>query len=329
MLASIGSRRATRRSLFVLLFLICTASAGEAGAKAKPKKLDAAAEQSALLLDRSTASTPARFFTINQVLARHDRNDRAEPPRLAAAGSAGALIDASTGAAATRSGVSEEPFGLSTFRAPEGLLWVKWRGVQETMRGEAQIWAGCRTARTACSSAAARHFLAIVDAARVRDGRARIEAVNRAINAAVRYASDPVQHGVPDLWSAPLATLGTGRGDCEDYAIAKYAALREAGVGADELRLLLVRDRAAGQDHAVLGVRDEGRWLVLDNRHSVLNEAAELRQLTPLFALDQQGVKLFAAPYVLRELQEHESAVAPATAAPDALPIILRGSIAL
>ena len=54
--------------------------------------------------------------------------------------------------------------------------------------------------------------------------------------------------------------------DCEDYAIAKYVALREAGVEAADLRFLLVRDRLAG-DHAVLGVRYEGRWLILDNRH--------------------------------------------------------------
>ena len=42
------------------------------------------------------------------------------------------------------------------------------------------------------------------------------------------------------------------RGDCEDYAIAKYVALREAGVARENLQLVLVRDRAVRQDHAVL-----------------------------------------------------------------------------
>jgi len=28
---------------------------------------------------------------------------------------------------------------------------------------------------------------------------------------------------VEDLWSAPLATLAAGAGDCEDYAIAKFS----------------------------------------------------------------------------------------------------------
>ena len=38
------------------------------------------------------------------------------------------------------------------------------------------------------------------------------------------------QWGVPDRWSPPLETLATGRGDCEDYAIAKYVALTAAGI---------------------------------------------------------------------------------------------------
>ena len=128
-------------------------------------------------------------------------------------------------------------------------------------------------------------------------GRARIELVNRTINSAIRYTSDYAQHGVADLWSSPLATLASGRGDCEDYAIAKYVVLREAGVPAADMRLLLVHDRAVRQDHAVLAVLDNGRWIVLDNRHPMLLETASLPQFTPLFALDHQGVSLFASPY--------------------------------
>ncbi|MEA2971114.1 MAG: hypothetical protein QOE78_4375, partial [Alphaproteobacteria bacterium] len=113
-------------------------------------------------------------------------------------------------------------------------------------------------------SMAARRFVRILDEARGLEGQARIEAINRSINNAIRYMSDGAQHGVPDLWSAPLATFATGFGDCEDYAIAKYVALHEAGIPFDAMRLLLLRDRAGRQDHAVLAVRDEGRWLLLD-----------------------------------------------------------------
>jgi len=51
----------------------------------------------------------------------------------------------------------------------------------------------------------------------------------------------------------PARNLCYREGDCEDYAIAKYVALREAGFPQDDLQLVLVRDRAVRQDHAVLG----------------------------------------------------------------------------
>jgi len=47
----------------------------------------------------------------------------------------------------------------------------------------------------------------------------------------------------------------------------------------------------------VAGVRENGRWLMLDNRHEVLIEQKDAWYLSPLYALDQQGVKLFAVPF--------------------------------
>ncbi|TDM67713.1 hypothetical protein CEF00_13520, partial [Lactobacillus crispatus] len=129
-------------------------------------------------------------------------------------------------------------------------------------------------------------------------GRARIETANRLINRTVGYASDLSQHGVLDVWSAPLATIDSGLGDCEDYAIAKYVALREAGFAEADLRILLGKDRAARQDHAVLAVRSEGTWLVLDNRWTALKSDAETPQFVALYALDRSGVSLFASPYL-------------------------------
>ena len=75
--------------------------------------------------------------------------------------------------------------------------------------------------------AAAQKFLAAIADGRARDGRAGVGVINRAINVAIRPISDMAQWRVPDRWSVPLATLASGRGDCEDYAIAKYVALRE------------------------------------------------------------------------------------------------------
>jgi predicted transglutaminase-like cysteine proteinase len=137
--------------------------------------------------------------------------------------------------------------------------------------------------------------------------------INRAINSSIRYVGDLVQHGMPDRWSSPLATFAAGRGDCEDYAIAKYVALREAGLAESDLRLLLVRDRAVREDHLVLAARHDGRWLILDNRRLMLLEANELPQYAPLFAFGQAGVMLFVMPALARASGGNKQA-APAPA---------------
>ncbi|HWV53800.1 transglutaminase-like cysteine peptidase [Pseudorhodoplanes sp.] len=103
-----------------------------------------------------------------------------------------------------------------------------------------------------------------------RDGRARIGEVNRAVNLAIRPVSDERRFGVADQWSAPLETMSAGEGDCEDYAILKWLALKEAGIGGDDLRLVIVRERAVRSSHAILAVRLDGRWLLLDNRSFAL-----------------------------------------------------------
>ena len=77
-------------------------------------------------------------------------------------------------------------------------------------------------------------------------------------------------------------------GDCEDYAIAKFAMLLDAGIAEKDLKVLLVRDMAVRQDHAVLAVRIDGRWLVLDNRRFGLAEAGDLPYFMPLFAIDHE-----------------------------------------
>lgn len=186
-----------------------------------------------------------------------------------------------------------QPFGLAAVVVAGGEIVTKWNGVEAEIDAERAVLERCRDDGQTCPEAA-RKFLAVIAEGRGHVGRARIGLVNRAINMAVRPTSDLAQWGVPDHWSAPLETFASGRGDCEDYAIAKYVALLAAGVAEDDLRLVIVRDLAVGEDHAVVVVRLDGSWIVLDNRRLILVEDTELRQVVPLFVLDHGGVKQFA-----------------------------------
>jgi predicted transglutaminase-like cysteine proteinase len=260
----------------------------------------------------SSAAAGARFFSINSVLARIE--GKAPPDqqvRLASATPTEAVSDAPDVAATRSSLVTSEPFGLFTFRAPQGVLWRKWQTLRNDISAELEEVSNCRSDRSTCS-AAAKRFVMMLEETRQRRGRARIETANRLINGAIRYQSDLAQHGVIDLWSAPLASLAAGRGDCEDFAIAKYVLLRAAGIPEQDLRILLVRDRSVREDHAVLAVREENAWLVVDNRRSAAADDSEFGFFTPLYVLDAGGVSLYAKPYLSQQLQKDAGPVAPA-----------------
>jgi predicted transglutaminase-like cysteine proteinase len=185
---------------------------------------------------------------------------------------------------------SAEPFGLFASRLSAGALRQKWIDVERKLDDERVQLALCDGDRERCASPAALRFLTIVDNARTREGRARLGEINRAVNLAIRPMSDLAQHGQIDVWSSPLATFASGAGDCEDYAIAKFAALRLAGVSAEDIRIVVMRDTIRGEDHAVAMARLDGHWLTLDNGRMAMVEDADVRNYRPLFVIDQHGV---------------------------------------
>jgi predicted transglutaminase-like cysteine proteinase len=211
-------------------------------------------------------------------------------------------------ASAELAGRTAEPFGLFASILPAGGLREKWLGVERKLDDESVQLALCDGDRERCVSPAALQFLAIVDDARAREGRARLGEINRAINLAIRPMSDLDQYGAIDVWSSPLVTLTSGAGDCEDYAIAKFVALRQAGISPDDLRIVIMRDTIRGEDHAVAAARLDGHWLMLDNRRMAMIEDAYVRNYRPLFVIDQHGVMQYVDTPLLAGVPGPDSA---------------------
>jgi predicted transglutaminase-like cysteine proteinase len=177
-------------------------------------------------------------------------------------------------------------FGMET-EPSTGELSSKWHAVEAEIEQEATVLARCRTEQ-ACP-APAQDLLDLAAEGAGRTGLARVGLINRAVNLAIRPTTDQAQWGVADRWSPPFETLNTRRGDCEDYAILKYAALLEAGLSRDDLKIVVLRDFIRNEDHAVLAARVDGEWRILDNRNLVLVRAAQLVGAHPIFVLDPAG----------------------------------------
>ena len=283
----------------ILSLGVCATSAASA---AEGVAIAGAGSEFAPGADRSSARPPATLFSINAVLARLDaqRGRGTDAVRLAALPRSDTATDAPN-ATKEATPVGAEPFGLFTFRAPDGLLWRKWRGVEAALVKEQAVLDQCRADAANCAPHAAQ-FLRLINAVSSKSGREKLDEANRNVNAAIHYVSDLAQHGEADRWSAPLATFASGKGDCEDYAIAKFVALRLAGVAPDALRIVIVHDPMRGEDHAIAAAKLDGRWLTLDNRRMAMIEDGDAKNYRPLFVIDRDGAKRYDAVPLLAGL---------------------------
>ena len=202
-----------------------------------------------------------------------------------------------------------EPFGAGTWLPSGGGLLEKWLTVWRRWNDEKRALEACRNDRSQCAEPAALELLAIVDRARALNGRAQLGEINRAINLAIKPVGDLAAHGKTDVWSSPLETLGSRSGDCEDYAIAKFAALLEAGISPENLRLMVVRDSVRSDDHAVVAAKLDGEWLVLDNRRLVMLADTQLANYSPLLQLDGAGARRYADVSLAAVEQEYSNSV--------------------
>lgn len=89
-----------------------------------------------------------------------------------------------------------------------------------------------------------------------------LELVNSTVNQAP-WKSDPDLYGAIDYWAQPSEFFAKG-GDCEDFAMAKMAILRDAGVPERAMGVEVLK-RDDGRGHAVLVVTLDGQDWVLDN----------------------------------------------------------------
>jgi predicted transglutaminase-like cysteine proteinase len=179
-----------------------------------------------------------------------------------------------------------EPFGLSTEAAKEGPWWLVWNRLQAQMLTEAPVIARCYGEPAACSSSAGERFAAILKEGEGKQGVARIAHINRAVNLSFRF-----KEGTP--WSSPLETLSNGIGDCKHYALIKYAALNISGWKLEDLQIVMVKIKSAQVRHMVLAVREDGRWLILDNRTSEVVNSIDLGAYEPLYVFDYRGMRQF------------------------------------
>lgn len=120
-----------------------------------------------------------------------------------------------------------------------------------------------------------------------KDRMTQIKAVNSFFNGE-RYIIDRKNWGVEDYWATPYQFLKMD-GDCEDYAIAKFMALKALGIPVEDMRVLALRDMNLDVGHAVLIVYEGDEPLLLDNQIKSVVPANSVKHYMPIFSLSETG----------------------------------------
>jgi predicted transglutaminase-like cysteine proteinase len=148
------------------------------------------------------------------------------------------------------------------------------------------------------AASAFRDWRQLTDDSRALGTQDKLRRINEFFNRKIQFVDDIQVWGQTDYWATPLETLAKGKGDCEDFTIAKYFTLRDAGMSNEQLRLIYVKARIGGpasnvtQAHMVLAYYPEpdAEPLILDNLITDIRPASRRPDLQPIFSFNSQGI---------------------------------------
>ena len=173
------------------------------------------------------------------------------------------------------------------FFAP-ATYWSAWQDTLERHQSERETIHRCLRDETACTRRlrGLRHVL--LKGADLSFEQ-QIRLVNRYVNRH-RYKDDRVssRSEAGNQWETLTEFLHRG-GDCEDFAVAKYFVLRELGVNAEDMRIVIGRESQRATHHAMLAIRfDEDVWLLENDNTIHRNGYQDINRF--VYAINEQGI---------------------------------------
>lgn len=170
-------------------------------------------------------------------------------------------------------------FGSIELFSKKVTRFPKWTGMIDRFQDGKKL---CES--STCTAKGWKEFIADLQG---KDLQTQMKEVNRAMNAK-RYTIDMKNWGQEDYWETPYEFLKKN-GDCEDYAISKYMALKALGVPVEDMRVVALQDLNLGVGHAVLVVYVGDDPMLLDNQISSVVPANSIRHYQPVFSINEMG----------------------------------------
>ncbi len=166
--------------------------------------------------------------------------------------------------------------------------WPAWQDTLDRHYSELDALHQCLSDEEACPRKfrGLRHIL--LKGAELKPEQ-QVRLVNRYINKQ-RYEDDRISSRsmAGNQWETLTEFLHSG-GDCEDFAVAKYFVLREFGVDAEDMRIVIGRESQRATHHAMLAIKfDEGVWLLENDNTIHRNGYQDIDKF--VYAINEQGI---------------------------------------
>jgi len=187
-------------------------------------------------------------------------------------------------------------FGSHEFRSSLRAL-PQWTRVMESAGVQVAAMTRCDPSRDSCS-AAALSWQKIISEAGGLPPFEQLQAVNAYFNR-WPYRLDIDVYGVSEYWATPQEFLRLS-GDCEDYSITKYYALKQLGVPVDSMRIVLLIDSIRNIPHAVLAVKFDEESYVLDNLSNLVLSHRKYEHFLPQYSVNEYFRWAHVAPGLMR-----------------------------
>lgn len=176
-------------------------------------------------------------------------------------------------------------FRTIEFKSKSFKALPQWRRVLEQVKQEQKAFQACISNAANCSSEVQKSWREIITASQGLGRMDTLNKVNRYFNR-WPYKLDHEVFGVNEYWASPVEFM-TRSGDCEDFSIAKYFALRELGFKQEEMRVVIVMDRIRNIGHAVLAVYERNDILVLDSLSNVILSHSKYKHYLPQYSMNE------------------------------------------
>jgi len=161
----------------------------------------------------------------------------------------------------------------------------QWTRVLADMQTEESAFERCVASAADCATPVLKNWRKIIKSAKGLSRRNKLKEVNDFFNR-WPYKLDSELYGLSEYWATPREFM-TRSGDCEDYSIAKYFALRNLGFSKDEMRIVILMDEIRGTGHAVLAIYDGNDILILDSLSNLILSHTLYKHYVPQYSMNE------------------------------------------